>query len=457
MTTLRKAYGAKIEAIGERQARVICSTEEVDRAGEVVVQNGIDLTGFKANPIVLWQHNVDQPIAKATEIGPSDGKLMAMVEFPPAGISPKADEICGLVKSGVINAVSIGFNPLETEPMDKGNPKKGPQKYLACELAEFSFVSVPANKNALVVERQAKGDSANWKVGASRNLPLGEDGTWDGPAAEASIFEKAGFDGDSPDTSFARKGFLVYDAANPDLKGSYKLPFAKVVDGRLTAMPAGIRAAASRLPQADIPEDVAKSARTVIDGYEAKMKKLGMIGVTKSIKGLYDVAQLAYVLAQLGQIEDVAEWEAEMEGDESKVPAMLADAMRATADALLAMTAEEVSELLGEEDLPEVAGLTVAEQATVMEAATPLTKAIRIARAKAGRMISAANESTIREACKSISGGHDAIMGMLDMPDMSCDDNLPKDFALDTDRKNSADFARRQRMREVMQRQEIAA
>jgi HK97 family phage prohead protease len=110
----------------------------------------------------------------------------------------------------------------------------------------------------------------DWKCGAARDLPLDEEGAWDGGTAEASIFEHAG--GDDFDPAEARKGFLAYDASAPKLRGSYKLPFARVADGKLTAMASGIRAAASRLPQSDIPDSVKETGRAVLDHYEAMMK-----------------------------------------------------------------------------------------------------------------------------------------------------------------------------------------
>lgn len=110
----------------------------------------------------------------------------------------------------------------------------------------------------------------DWKCGAATSLPIDEDGTWDGPAAEASLFEHAG--GDDFDPAIACKGFLAYDASAPKLRGSYKLPFAHVDGGELKAMASGIHAAASRLPQTDIPDSVKTSARTVLDHYEAAMK-----------------------------------------------------------------------------------------------------------------------------------------------------------------------------------------
>lgn len=156
MTLLYKSLSAGLSSIDD-DTIVTCSTGEMDRAGEIVEQGGIDLRNFRQNPVVLWQHDTKTPIARAIEIGVSGGKLSARVRWPPQGVSAKADEIRGLVKAGIISAVSIGFNPIETIPIDKANPKKGPQKYVRCELGEFSFVSVPANPNALVVQRALAG------------------------------------------------------------------------------------------------------------------------------------------------------------------------------------------------------------------------------------------------------------------------------------------------------------
>jgi HK97 family phage prohead protease len=156
MTLLYKSLAAGLSSIDD-DTIVTCSTGDTDRAGEIVDQDGIDLSAYRSNPVVLWQHDTRTPIARAIDIGVSGGKLSARVRWPPQGVSAKADEIRGLVKAGIISAVSIGFTPLETIPLDKANPKKGPQKYVRCELGEFSFVSVPANPNALVVQRALAG------------------------------------------------------------------------------------------------------------------------------------------------------------------------------------------------------------------------------------------------------------------------------------------------------------
>ena len=414
---LQKQVKVQAAELGPRQVRVRCSTALIDRAGEVVVQDGIS---HAESVPVLWQHDPNQPVGRAYPVMVG-GDLHADVMFAPEGISAKADEICGLVKSAVIDTVSIGFDPVDAEPMDPKKPR-GPQKYLKSELLELSFVSVPANKEAAVVQRAKSSKEPDWKCGAADDLPLDEKSDWDGAEAKASIFEACGFDGDSPDGARAAKYFLVHDAANPGLKGSYKLPFAKIEDGKAFAVAAGIRNAASRLPQTEgLPDAVSKEARAVLDGYEEKMskdeEKARAAAVAKMVdgikaKGMWQVGRLADLLAQLGwQVED-AQWESAIEEDNSAVPQMLSDALRQLADAFLAMAAEEVSELLHDDDEDDVidaidvlptadaeivlAGKTVAIQK--FRAGRALMKAWTIPVGKSGKKISAATEKAIKDA-----------------------------------------------------------
>lgn len=115
---------------------------------------------------------------------------------------------------------------------------------------------------------------ATFKVGASRSLPLDTGRSWDGGAAQRRVWDWAGWDGNSApsaDGGKTRQAFLVYDADAADSKGAYKLPFADVVNGKLTAVLAGVNAAASRLPQtAGLSDAVKASARSVIEAYQAK-------------------------------------------------------------------------------------------------------------------------------------------------------------------------------------------
>ena len=109
--------------------------------------------------------------------------------------------------------------------------------------------------------------------GAS-DLPLGDkDTAWDGAAARAAIQAWAG--GDDFDAAKMKQGFFWYDDSKPQNSGSYKLPFATVADGKLTAVPAGIHAAAGAMSGArggaNIPSGDVAAVKSRIAGYYGKM------------------------------------------------------------------------------------------------------------------------------------------------------------------------------------------
>lgn len=153
---VRAFQGGVTKAVGDRQVRVIMSSPRPDRHGDVVDIAGIDLTEYRRNPVVLWQHDHDEPIARCVEVGISGTTLQAVVQFPPEGTSEDADEAYRLVKAGIVSAVSIGFIPKEGgwSYIDQAQPWAG-YRYTSIDLLELSFVSVPANPDALVIERSA--------------------------------------------------------------------------------------------------------------------------------------------------------------------------------------------------------------------------------------------------------------------------------------------------------------
>jgi len=106
--------------------------------------------------------------------------------------------------------------------------------------------------------------------GAARDLPLADKGGgWDGAGARARMQALAGGDDFSP--AKYRRGFLYYDADAPELLGSYKLPFADVKGGTLTAIPEGVYAAAQRLGGTAIGDADKATAKSVLSGYYSKL------------------------------------------------------------------------------------------------------------------------------------------------------------------------------------------
>ena len=156
---LRKLSAVQKFASAEGPKRgvvVRISDESVDRQGDIVVQAGIDTANFfRSGGTVLWGHDPDKPVARCAWISRSGAATQASVVFPEPGVSPKADEVYGLIKAEIINSASIGFRAIQSEPINPKDPYGG-LRYLKCELFEFSFVAVPANAGATIVERSAR-------------------------------------------------------------------------------------------------------------------------------------------------------------------------------------------------------------------------------------------------------------------------------------------------------------
>jgi HK97 family phage prohead protease len=377
MTMIRKMVPARLTQLGDDEVLVTMSTGVLARDGHILVPSGAQLDNYRRNPIVLWQHDPSWPVARASEISADAEAITARVTFAPIGVSKIADETRGLVKAGIVIAVSVGFDPIDAEPLDPKKPKGG-QRITKWELLECSFVSVPADTGAVVTAREVRRDKEDWRVGAARDLPIEDSDEWDGPAAQKSIFAWAG--GDDFEPAKARQGFLVYDAAKPKLKGSYKLPIAHAVDGELQVPKGAIRAAASRLPQTDIPKDVEAEAEEVLDHYRKKagigdegrgrlrpVTRARRVGAAGSLRGLPHVANLCWLIDQMLALHSSVAVEAALEGDPTEIPGQLHDVIAALGEVLTGMTEEEVAEILAtgndeDDEVMEMAHLSAQER-----------------------------------------------------------------------------------------------
>ena len=420
-SVLRRFAAIGAAEVGADECEVTVCTSELALDDDVWVMEGIDLSRYQAHPVVLRDHDMTQPVARADDLKVTSQKITARVTFAPVGISAKADETRGLVKTGFITGVSAGIIPLESEPLDPRNPRGG-QRITKAILVEFSFVSVPSDAVSGVTARsrreRAVADKHDWKVGAPRNLAIDDSDGWDGGEAEKAIFDHAG--GDEFDPAEARRGFLFYDAENAKERGAYKFPIATVKDGKLVVPKGAIRAAAADLPKAkDIPDDVLEKGQAVLDAYKKKAKigdddeegdgeraiRLAhrrMFGVPRRQRGLYEVASLCYLMAGLNYQVHTAKAEAALEGDESDVPAMLLDVLHGVGAALVAMTQEEVTEVLEghDADEAEMEALEDEERSFVRDARSAKAQAFRLAlvQLRAGKAISKSNAEKLEQA-----------------------------------------------------------
>jgi HK97 family phage prohead protease len=122
------------------------SSGNVDRMGDVIDQNGIELANYKNNPIVLFGHDSGQlPVGRATSIYVMNNRLQASMQFGSGRFAKSVEES---VRNGTLNATSIGFAPLS---WDFSTDRKAGIDFHSIELLEFSIVPVPANADCLLI------------------------------------------------------------------------------------------------------------------------------------------------------------------------------------------------------------------------------------------------------------------------------------------------------------------
>lgn len=117
------------------------STNDVDRSGDVVPVSVWEagMKNYLNNPIILAQHDHDDPIGRMVE-----HKLDTKGLWIKARISAAA-EVFSLIKDEVLTAFSIGFRVLDAEY----NAAAELFVIKELELIEISVVSVPCNQNTL--------------------------------------------------------------------------------------------------------------------------------------------------------------------------------------------------------------------------------------------------------------------------------------------------------------------
>jgi HK97 family phage prohead protease/HK97 family phage major capsid protein len=128
----------------------VMSTDSVDRVGDIVEIPGIDLTGFKQNPIALLNHDQTMPIGTWSQVTKQAGQLVGKLTLADPGTSPLVDRLRTFIEQRILRAVSIGFRALAADPIDPKDPWGG-VRFTKSELLECSLVSVPANPDALIM------------------------------------------------------------------------------------------------------------------------------------------------------------------------------------------------------------------------------------------------------------------------------------------------------------------
>ena len=140
-------YTSTFKSLGEQDDGSIdikgsASTNGLDRAGDIIEADAWTkggLENFKNNPIILFNHDYNKPIGRATGLEVNDKGLDIS-----AKISKAAGDVKDLIKDGVLGAFSVGFRVKDADYMTETDG----YKIKDAELFEVSVVSVPCNQGA---------------------------------------------------------------------------------------------------------------------------------------------------------------------------------------------------------------------------------------------------------------------------------------------------------------------
>ena len=141
--SLTSTFKALANEDGSVIIRGMASTADFDRAGDSISaeawQKG-GLTNFEKNPIILFNHDYDRPIGRATgmKAGPNGLELECKISKNAPG------NIAELVKDGVLGAFSVGFRVKDADYIKETDGLM----IKDAELFEVSVVSVPCNQSA---------------------------------------------------------------------------------------------------------------------------------------------------------------------------------------------------------------------------------------------------------------------------------------------------------------------
>jgi HK97 family phage major capsid protein/HK97 family phage prohead protease len=163
----------------QADARVIegiASSPAPDRRGDVLVPEGAE---FALPMPLLWQHDTTQPIGEVLEasVTPAGIRIRAQIAQvdEPGPLKTRLDEAWQSVKVRLVRGLSVGFQPLESRLVKKGDPFGGlhVSRWL---WAETSAVTLPMNVAATITaikSAAASGGLAHAAPGVlSRRSPM---------------------------------------------------------------------------------------------------------------------------------------------------------------------------------------------------------------------------------------------------------------------------------------------
>jgi HK97 family phage prohead protease len=244
--------------------------DNIDRGDDVILKGAVKESLKEHIPSLFWSHKSHEPpLGVFDKLIEDDKGVLAEARMPLDDDFVK-NRIVPQMKIGSLTKMSIGYSVWDGD--GSFEMRDGIRYLKKIFLWEGSLVSIPMNPEATVLKTKSA-------MGFQDDLPIApRDRIWNKVSALGRVEEWAGIDENGslqdPDVQAKyKRAFLWQDHEDPDLKGSYKLPIADIIDGKLTVIPRAIFAAAAAMQGARggvfiFREDVPKVTRTIEKYYE---------------------------------------------------------------------------------------------------------------------------------------------------------------------------------------------
>jgi len=166
----RRVENAEVKAVNDDEKSIVyvITSPAVDRYGEIVDPNGLDLKNFRRSKrTVFWNHDYNRVIGRSMWEKRDGDNWLGKVQFA-ADATDFAADIWRLAKGGFVGMTSIGFIPkawewkklsdMKEEAFKVPNAKDADKDaehliHRKAEMVEYSVVGIGANPDAVELQK----------------------------------------------------------------------------------------------------------------------------------------------------------------------------------------------------------------------------------------------------------------------------------------------------------------
>ena len=306
---------------GSVMIRGMASTNDFDRAGDTISPDAWakgGLKNFENNPIILFNHDYNKPIGRATglKVTPNGLELEAK-------ISKSAPEhVCDLVKDGVLGAFSVGFRVKDADYLSETDG----YKIKDAELFEVSVVSVPCNQAAtfsLAKSFDSESEYEDFKKTFTNRVDLA--------GQSLAKDDKSDIASETPDGAQAQKEIKMSEEVKTpevDLEAFAK-KVAEETAAKIAMKQAETKAAEEAAAQEAVEKAAAEAEAKAVQ--EEEVKQAVVTGVESGTERLLEDVQKEFTKRDADMAETLAKYKKELEEKTDEITKMR-DSKRVFAD-----------------------------------------------------------------------------------------------------------------------------